>query len=174
MARSSACHAGRGRKAQLSAPHTPVHLPGMTNRLPFVAIDFETADPHRDSACRAALVRVERGRIVAKADRLIRPPRSKFWFPDVHGITWDQVRREPDFAGVWPALRPLADGAAFFVAHNAPFGRGVLEACLDAHGLPRLPLPFLDTLPLFQTVMNRLAQLRVRRPLGRGPAATSA
>src|SRR5205085_9653487 len=47
---------------------------------PFVAIDFETADHGRDSACAVALVRVERGRIVRRETRRIRPPRSRFFF----------------------------------------------------------------------------------------------
>ncbi|MEK7383088.1 MAG: hypothetical protein AAB262_07355, partial [Elusimicrobiota bacterium] len=41
----------------------------------FVAIDFETADTGRDSACSVGLVRVENGTIVQKVVQLIRPPR---------------------------------------------------------------------------------------------------
>jgi DNA polymerase-3 subunit epsilon len=37
----------------------------------FVAIDFETADRYRDSACSLAMVRVESGEIVHKEHRLI-------------------------------------------------------------------------------------------------------
>ena len=40
----------------------------------FVAIDFETADYGRDSACALALVRVEAGVIVQRAFHYIRPP----------------------------------------------------------------------------------------------------
>ena len=40
-----------------------------------VAIDFETADYGRDSACALALVRVEAGLIVQRAFHYIRPPR---------------------------------------------------------------------------------------------------
>ena len=35
----------------------------------FVAIDFETADRYRDSACALAMVRVESGKIVHKIGR---------------------------------------------------------------------------------------------------------
>lgn len=120
----------------------------MTTRKPFVAIDFETADPWRDSACKVALVRVEDGRIVAEVDRFIRPPRSSFRFTSVHGITWEDVRREPDFGGVWPAVKNLLTGAAFIAAHNAPFDKSVLEACCAAHGLTMPVRPFVDTLKL--------------------------
>ena len=95
----------------------------------FAAIDFETADAGRDSACAVGVVRVERGRIVARERRLIRPPRSGFQFTRIHGISWDDVREEPPFRSVWPGLAPLLDGTEFLAAHNAPFDRGVLRAC---------------------------------------------
>jgi DNA polymerase III epsilon subunit-like protein len=46
----------------------------------FVAIDFETADYGRDSACAVAVVRVEGLAIVDRAHYYIRPPRSRFVF----------------------------------------------------------------------------------------------
>ena len=46
----------------------------------FVALDFETADYERDSACSVALVRVEGRRIVRRQHFLIRPPRQTFVF----------------------------------------------------------------------------------------------
>ena len=55
---------------------------------PFVAIDFETADNGRDSACAVALVRVEGEQIVARAYTLLRPPRRYIRFTYLHGIRW--------------------------------------------------------------------------------------
>lgn len=109
---------------------------------PFVAIDFETADYGRDSACAVGLVRVEDGRIVRQEARLIRPPRREFVFTYIHGITWEQVAEAPAFAGVWEELRPLLDGARFLAAHNAPFDRSVLRACCLAAGIAAPELPF--------------------------------
>lgn len=108
---------------------------------PFVAIDFETADRHRDSACAVALVRVEGGEIARREVRLIRPPRSAFENTSIHGIAWEHVASCPTFGGVWPDLVPMLDGTSFLAAHNSPFDRGVLEACCAAAGLaaPRLP-----------------------------------
>jgi DNA polymerase-3 subunit epsilon len=101
----------------------------------FVAIDFETADYGQDSACAVALVRVQDGRIVDRACRLIRPPRREFVFSYIHGITWTDVAGEPTFRDVWPHLTHLVDGAEFLAAHNAPFDRGVLRACCAAANL---------------------------------------
>jgi len=101
----------------------------------FVAIDFETADHGRDSACAVALVRVEDGRIADRACHLIRPPRREFVFSFIHGITWTDVAGEPTFREVWPRLTRLLTGAQFLAAHNAPFDEGVLHACCAAAGL---------------------------------------
>jgi DNA polymerase-3 subunit epsilon len=109
---------------------------------PFVAIDFETADPGRDSARCVGLVRVEGGSVVGREKRLIRPPRRDFFFTDIHGIRWQDVAGAPAFAEVWPSLSSFLAGAEFFAAHNATFDRSVLEACCAAARLPPPRLPF--------------------------------
>jgi DNA polymerase III subunit epsilon len=115
---------------------------------PFVAIDFETADNGRDSACAVALVRVEGGQIVERASTLIRPPRQNMLFTWVHGLTWKDVAEAPSFGEVWPTLTPLLEGAAFLAAHNAGFDRGVLKACCERAELDFPATPFLDTVRL--------------------------
>ena len=101
----------------------------------FAAIDFETADRGRDSACSVGVVRVQEGRITERFCRLIRPPREKFVFTRIHGLAWKDVRESPTFGEIWPDLRAFIDGAEFLVAHNAPFDRGVLHACCEASGI---------------------------------------
>lgn len=129
---------------------------------PFVAIDFETADHGRDSACSVGLVRVERGRVVATASRLIRPPRPQFAFTYIHGITWRDVQREPTFGDVWRALLPMLEGATTLVAHNAPFDRSVLGACCRAAGIDVPALPFACTVRIARATWGlRVAKLDV-------------
>lgn len=114
----------------------------------FVAIDFETATPERNSACAVALVKVQVQGIVHRAFRLIRPPTSKFCFTHIHGITWADVCHEPTFREIWPELVQLAEGAAFFAAHNAAFDRSVLHACCQTYKLTIPQTPFLCTMRL--------------------------
>ena len=104
----------------------------------FVAIDFETANHSRDSACSVGIAIAEGGRLVALERRLIRPPTSEFFFTYIHGLTWNEVRDEPSFAEVWRDLDPVIAGADFLAAHNASFDRSVLHACCATHRL-RLP-----------------------------------
>jgi DNA polymerase-3 subunit epsilon len=116
--------------------------------VPFVAIDFETADYEPDSACAVGLVRVEGLRVVRREAVLLRPPRPRFVFTRIHGITWEMVADAPTFADAWPRLAGLLDGAAYLAAHNAPFDRRVLAACCGAAGLPFPGLPFVCTVQL--------------------------
>ena len=118
----------------------------------FASIDFETADYGADSACAVALVRVCNGRIVARGQRLIRPPRRGFAFTHIHGISWSDVRDEPRFGEVWREMAPLLEGTGFLAAHNAPFDRNVLRACCDAAGLRPPALDFTCTVRLARRV----------------------
>ena len=120
----------------------------MHHKSPFVAIDFETADYQPDSACAVALVRVEGSRIVQRRHFLIRPPRQNFIFTYIHGITWEMVSGSPTFGELWPEIKPWLADVRFLAAHNAPFDRGVLQACGAAHGLEPPRLPFLCTVKL--------------------------
>lgn len=114
----------------------------------FVAIDFETADHGRDSACAVACVLVRKGRIVRRLHSLIRPPRRRFFFTYVHGLTWDDVATSPRFAELWPRLDAFLAEGDFLVAHNAPFDRGVLAGCCAAARLPAPTQRFVCTVQL--------------------------
>lgn len=120
----------------------------MHHKSPFIAIDFETADYQPDSACAVALVRVEGSRIVQRRHFFIRPPRQAFFFTYLHGITWEMVAGEATFGELWPELKPLLADVKFLAAHNAPFDRGVLQACCAAQGLRPPRIPFLCTVKL--------------------------
>ena len=120
----------------------------------FLAIDFETANHGRDSACAVGLVRVEKKAIVRKESHLIRPPSREFVFTYIHGITWDDVVYEPTFEGLWGSIEPLFSGVDFLVAHNASFDRGVLKACCEAADVPYPDLPFRCTVRAARQAWN--------------------
>lgn len=118
------------------------------NLTPFAALDFETADDQRDSACAVGVARVEGGRVVYADAALIRPPRSRVKFTEIHGLRWEDLRDQPPFVEVWKRFAPLLDGCTRIAAHNAPFDRSVLEACCRAANIPPPTLPWVCTLKL--------------------------
>jgi DNA polymerase-3 subunit epsilon len=108
----------------------------------FVAIDFETANYSRDSACSVGLVKVANGEIVDHAVHLIKPPSREFVFTHIHGLCWSDVAKAHDFSKVWDKIQPLLKGAEFFAAHNASFDKSVLNACCATYKLTPPPLAF--------------------------------
>lgn len=114
----------------------------------FLAIDFETANYYRDSACAVGVVRVENLKIVAKEAFLIRPPSSWFVFSDLHGITWNDVKDKPTFKDLWPSLKRYFRGIDFIAAHNAPFDRSVLYKSCEYYGLQPVNKQFICTMQL--------------------------
>jgi len=114
----------------------------------FVAIDFETANRYRNSACSVGLVRVERGRVVQRLHRLIRPPSVFFEFTHIHGIDWATVKRAPTFENLWPEIDKFFENVDFVAAHNAPFDAGVLRASCAWYGIPLPNIVFKCTVQL--------------------------
>src|SRR3990167_3000904 len=114
----------------------------------FVAIDFETADYGRDSACSVSGIVVEKGKIVRKISVLIRSPRRDFIFSYLHGITWRDVEKKPDFGELWPKINSLFKRVEFIAAHNASFDRGVLHACCAMAGVAPPDIKYLCTMKL--------------------------
>lgn len=105
----------------------------------FVAIDFETANYYRDSACALGLVVVDRGRVRMARSWMINPETSWFNLVHVHGIRRRDVVDAPTFGDLWPEVQPLLRGH-IVAAHNAHFDMQVLRECCYAYGI-RLRLP---------------------------------
>ncbi len=120
----------------------------------FAALDFETADHGRDSACALGLVIVDGHQIVHEEHFLIRPPRREILFTWVHGITWEHVAESPRFAEVWPSIVPWLEGVEFLAAHNAGFDRSVLYQCCHSAGLAWPTLDFQCTAKLARQAWN--------------------
>ena len=118
----------------------------------FAAIDFETANSRRDSACSVGIALVKSGRITDLETRLIRPPSRHFEFTHIHGLTWNDVRYAPAFDEVWREISPMLSTADFLSAHNAKFDRGVLYSCCARYGVARPSKRFVCTVDLARSV----------------------
>jgi DNA polymerase-3 subunit epsilon len=101
----------------------------------WIAIDFETANASRNSACAIGLAVVRDGRLVEKASWLIRPPTPYFdpFNVSIHGITAEDVADSPTFDQLWQEIGPKIVGQPV-VAHNASFDMSVLRSTLDEYG----------------------------------------
>lgn len=120
----------------------------------FAALDFETADYGRDSACALSLTIVEDDAIVDTWTSLIRPPRRNFVFSYLHGISWNDVKDKPTFGELWLEILKLLEGVDFIAAHNASFDRSVLRACCEANGITSVNRPFLCTVKVARALWD--------------------
>ena len=122
----------------------------------FVAIDFETANECKDSACAIGVAIVEDGVVTQSFQRLIRPPTDYFseWNFRTHGIHWDDVKKEPDFSVVWDEVRHIIGDASYLVAHNAGFDQQVLSACCDFHRITPPGSEFLCTIEAASSIWS--------------------
>lgn len=102
--------------------------------LDFTALDFETANGSRASACQVGLTKVRDGKIVETAGWLIRPPagHDEFheWNTRIHGIREEDV---VDALGWDEQIEDLIGfaGDDVLVAHNASFDMGVLRTACE-------------------------------------------
>ena len=89
----------------------------------FAAIDFETATSERTSACAIGYVIFNKTKIIKKVSHLIRPPKPEVHFTDIHGLTWDMLKKAKTFDKVWRQIKSELSAVDYFFAHNAPFDR---------------------------------------------------
>lgn len=112
----------------------------------FVAIDFETANAKRSSACSLALTVVKNDQIVDELYSLIDPQMNFSPFnTKIHGITPAHVKNAPTFAELWPHIQSFFTPEQLVIAHNAPFDCSVLKKTLEAHSLEAPSFLVLDT-----------------------------
>lgn len=117
----------------------------------FTAIDFETANGARSSACSVGLVIVRNGEVVDRFYTLIKPPTDEFNPFNVrrHRIRPEMVAAAPRFVDVYPSLVEHIRGPV--IAHNASFDISVLRACLDEYGIASPTLDYYCSLRLSES-----------------------
>lgn len=122
----------------------------------FTAIDFETANSSRSSACALGLVEVREGVVTSEYNWLI-DPQQRFDGMNIaiHGITPSMVRGKPTFSELWPQIEPLLQGQVI-VAHNASFDMSVLRYCLDDASLTYPGFQYLCTYLLGKKMLQDL------------------
>jgi len=127
-----------------------------------VGLDFETANPQRDSACQLGVAVVERGVVVDRFVSYVRPPGEFHWRNvQVHGIREGDVRSAPTMAELWPKVQRFLGAGRTVVAHNAAFDRSVLVRSLEARGVEAPELPMTCTVALARAKLPSLPDHRL-------------
>ncbi len=130
----------------------------------FVAIDFETANGNRASACSIGAVRVEGGFVVDSFSSLIAPhPDFNFVAPfnmGIHGISERDLIGAPCLPDIWDELIEFT-GNLPIVAHNLDFDADVLRKASDSWELPRISNPAFCSLKLARSAYPDLLSFKL-------------
>ncbi|WP_125115920.1 3'-5' exonuclease [Agathobaculum sp. Marseille-P7918] len=126
----------------------------------YIALDFETGNASRLSACALGVSIFEDHTLVAEQTTLIKPPAQvgKFHWGNVrvNHIKESMVADAPTFDEVWNnGLAELAEGSVL-VCHNAMFDTAVLCACLAYYHLPVPECRYVCTVKVSQRVWPEL------------------
>lgn len=123
----------------------------------FVAIDFETAQGPRWSACAIGIIRVESGYIVEKFYSLIQPPNNEYNQQNInkHGITPNMTLSRPFFSEIFPIIKTYINGS-LIVAHNMAFDLDVLRSSADFYKIDKSGIKFQTdcTYSIFKEKLN--------------------
>ena len=126
----------------------------------YLALDFETGNASRLSACALGVSIFEDNTLVAEQTTLIKPPAQvgKFHWGNVrvNHIKESMVVDAPTVDEVWQgAIAELAEGSVL-VCHNAMFDTAVLCACLAHYHLPVPECRYVCTVKVAQRVWPQL------------------
>ncbi|MET4061806.1 DNA polymerase III epsilon subunit-like protein [Arthrobacter sp. UYP6] len=109
--------------------------------LNFTAIDFETANGSRASACAMGMVKVRNGHIVERGHWFLRPTDGGGFQQrniEVHGITEAMVAGAPTWAHIHSEVAAFIGDDAV-IAHNAAFDLDVFRKTSEAAGIASTP-----------------------------------
>lgn len=127
----------------------------MNDKLDYIAIDFETANQYKNSACSVGLVRFIDGKETDSCYSLIHPAKMYFipeWTEEIHGISYDDVREKPYFPEVWDSIvRPFIYKTPDIplVAHNGKmFDMPLIKECFEYYGMKLPSINYFDSLEI--------------------------
>ena len=125
----------------------------MNDKLNYIAIDFETANYYKNSACSVGLVRFIDGKETDSIYSLIHPAKMYFipeWTETIHHISYNDVRDKPYFPEVWDTIvMPFINKTPDIplVAHNGNmFDMPVIKNCCEYFGMEVPKLEYFDSL----------------------------
>ncbi len=127
-----------------------------------LAIDFETANSSRGSACSIGIALYEDGEIKLNKELLINPEED---FDGanikIHGITPKTVKKAPTFPKVWKLIDQLIDENTLVISNNASFDISVLRHVCDKYEMKYPTFEYLCTWKLNKIIYEELQYLDI-------------
>lgn len=128
----------------------------------FAAIDFETANSHRESVCSVGIVIVKNQKVSDTFYELIRPAPNYYcdWATEIHGLTYHDTAHADPFPVVWQKIAPVLTNLPL-VAHNSSFDEGCLRSVFEYYGMSYPDYEFFCTCRQSRKVFPKLPDHRL-------------
>ncbi len=127
------------------------------NKFDFIAIDFETANKNRVSACAIGLVFIKDFKIVYSQKHFIKPPKTeKFsaFHSNIHRIYKEDVEDSYDFKELWEDEFFKYFNENLIVFHNASMDLSVLKNLFEHYSISNFNIDYVDTMQLAEKSGN--------------------
>ncbi len=119
------------------------------NHFDYVAIDFETCNNSRLSACAIGLNFVKGNKIVHSSKHFIKPSNNQFFLKShtaIHGITQEDVEYAMDFKQLWDIEFSKYFLQNLIVFHNASMDLSILKNLFEHYEIFPFELSYIDTM----------------------------
>ena len=127
-----------------------------------LAIDFETANSSRSSACSIGIALYEGGEIKLNKELLINPEEDfDGAHIKIHGITPKTVKAAPKFPKVWELIDQLIDENTLVISPNASFDISVLRHVCDKYEMKYPTFEYLCTWKLNKIIYEELEYIDI-------------
>tara|TARA_R100000935_G_C2816282_1_gene157487 strand:- start:228 stop:1385 length:1158 start_codon:yes stop_codon:yes gene_type:complete len=135
--------------SEFKNPHSfPEYFGG---KFDYIAIDFETANQNRISACALGLVFIKNDRVAYQTYYHIKPPKSEKFLAKhigIHGITPEDVDYAMTFDELWEDELCKYFNQNLIIFHNASMDLSVLRNLFEHYSIPDYEIDYLDTMQL--------------------------
>jgi len=127
------------------------------NKFDFIAIDFETANNNRVSACALGLVFIKNDLVVYQTKFYIKPPKTEKFLSshiDIHKINPEDVEDSLTFDELWECELVKYFNNNLIVFHNASMDLSVLKNLFKYYNIKEFEINYIDTMRLAEKTGN--------------------
>lgn len=127
------------------------------NKFDFIAIDFETANKNRVSACALGLVFVKNDRIAFQTSFHIKPPIGENFSQrniGIHGISAEDVDYAMTFDELWEGELSNYLNDSLVIFHNASMDLSVLKNLFEHYSITKYNIDYVDTMRIAEKSGN--------------------
>lgn len=136
----------------------PHSFPGyFENKFDFIAIDFETANKNRISACAIGLVFIKDYKIVYSKKHFIKPPKQEeftAFHSNIHRIYEQDVYQSYTFEELWHDEFSKYFNDNLLVFHNASMDLSILKNLFEHYSISNFDIEYIDTMQIAEKSGN--------------------